>query len=151
MAWLQVSNQLKIWQILKEVGEPIKWLTFIILWEPFEKKNEEGKSCIIWNKLGSTWSKEKSVDSCDSIPATKASPAPVASTASTSKPCTLPLKSWKNYRIAIFRLLIIIKIRYFMPVLQHWTKRSNSYKCSDHHIKRLSISILWYGLWDIII
>lgn len=91
------------------------------------------------------------MDSCDSIPATKASPAPVASTASTFKPCTLPLKSWKNYRIAIFRLLIIIKIRYFMPVLQHWTKRSNSYKCSDHHIKRLSISILWYSLWDIII
>jgi len=47
---------------------------------------------------GITWSKERSLASCDNIPATNASPAPVVSTASTFKPFTLPLNSWKHIR-----------------------------------------------------
>lgn len=42
-----------------------------------------------------TWNNESSAASCDNIPATKASPAPVVSTGSTFKPLTLPLNSCK--------------------------------------------------------
>lgn len=48
---------------------------------------------IRFNTKSLTWSSETLGASCDNIPATKASPAPVVSTASTFRPLTRPLKS----------------------------------------------------------
>lgn len=75
----------------------------------------------------STWSNDRSAASCVNIPATKASPAPVVSTASTFKPLALPLNSCENINMPDnFRIKILIQYNQLFKTFDHTIQQISS-------------------------